>query len=284
LSTTFRDRIEGLVGDVDDTSLLTEFLSQEAIHLVELIPAEMLVPHASVTSIPTDAASLSAKDLKLLSVDRNGYEAVQVPFSDRKRVTDTDSYWLASVLTPAYYIDEENGANIIVKPDPALTSAEAKIAYIAHPRVLYNATSVDGMPESFERALMFGASLLWIRHVMHHKRDEYSAITIPSFSLSAIAPVPPSSGSVSAYVAATAGTVATTSVGTLPTVPAFVTPALPAVDLSDFDTHLGKDDVELASTELQKQRTLIEESQQVLNIAVQEFQSGIVEYQAEVQR
>ncbi len=166
---SFQSRIEDLIGTIDDTSGLDQFLTDAARHILPLLPEAMLKNIASRSLVSNDQGFVSTSKI-VLSVSRGGYPCREVDETQKQVVTNTASLFLASAEDPVFY--QEVGATdtrLFVKPDPA-TGAEASFSYVSYPSVTASSSSITGFPIHAESALVLYAAV----RVLNKRIDDHA--------------------------------------------------------------------------------------------------------------
>lgn len=167
---TFQARIEDLVGTVDDTTGLDQFLTDEARVVMGLTSRNILQNYASLDQIQHDAG-VSVRGRIALTVSRDSRPARQVPHNVEALVTDAASLHLATTRSPVFFIKTTpNDTRLFVKPAPAV-GAEAEIAYAVFPSMTASSSSNSNLPTECEAAVVTGAA----RRVLQKRMDDRDA-------------------------------------------------------------------------------------------------------------
>lgn len=169
----------------------TGFIESAQRFVVSKIPKELLWFSAKQSSAVTDANGfdVSGSDT-VLSVERNGYSAEQVPFALSKWIDDSTSLHKATALFPKYYLAQ---GKVFIKPDPASGGSEGYVYFVDY-------TQVDD-DSDLRSAVIF--------HACSSEFTKLSITELPTVSISSSAPTGISAPSISYSNAALGDAVST---------------------------------------------------------------------------
>jgi len=181
----------------------TGFIETAQRFVASKIPKELLWFAAKQSTAVTDANGFDVSGADtVLSVERNGYPAEQVPFSLSKWVDDSTSLHKATELFPKYYLAQ---GRVFIKPDPSSGGSDNGYVYYV------DYTQVDD-DSDLRSAVIFHACSQEFEKLASSKVDTWSALTAPTppsspsfgsdLSISATAPSSPSINTIS-YIDAT---------------------------------------------------------------------------------
>ena len=164
-----------------------DFIVSAQKFVVASVPKNLLKWAATVT-VPGNHGGNTSDGVKItmpigtdsiLDVSRNGFSAIEVPYSMKGFIANTSSLQLATNTYPKYYLDNANtneGSVVIVKPNP--TDSETAIA-------LYVDSSKVDDDCDLRNAVIFHASAQEFEKLASGKVSDWSDLTVP------IAPVAP---------------------------------------------------------------------------------------------
>ena len=253
-----------------------------------------------ITMTVSGGGGVSVTTAKFLYAEKNGYQATEIEASNRARVIDSGSMYLATSTSPMYY---REGGKIYVKP------SGGTVHVVDYPTISYSNSGVTGVPDDVEHLVIMGAAVKARIHQLATIREGIADILSPTYSqvefvleaipsitdltLAETAPtlVLESAPTLSDLVVSAAAPVApatpsfTDNVVTLPSTPPSYTAPVTDLSFSSATTFITtNEDVELANAELQKVSQQINKFQADIQNQVQKFNESNVEYQAGVQK
>lgn len=137
---TLISQVRAITGSSTGETSNTEvqgFLQNGIRHVLTSLPVQLSFPFASDSSSITSAVAITIDTNKLLTVERDSIDCVQVPESLGYEIGDSNSIHLATTRYPAFYL---TGNSIYIKPDPT-TAATAKAIIIDIPAIVTSATT-----------------------------------------------------------------------------------------------------------------------------------------------
>lgn len=218
---TLQSKVEDYVGTYSDTEALTNWLTQGARILIDLLPLEKLEKIATSANF-TNSIALAYK--KPLYVHVGGYEARDIPLGRKTQAAASGSIYYATATDPVSYVE---GSNLSILP-----AGTGTLVFVAYPIVSYNDTYVSLMPIELEQIVVLYTAIQCQVAKMLAKNVLLTAIS-PA-SISAIAAVTAPSFT---YTDAALGTYINALIGDFGTAPVY-NPTLPA-DLSALSITLS---------------------------------------------
>ena len=158
----------------------------------------------------------------VLSVERNGYPAEQVPFSLSKWVDDSTSLYKATELFPKYYLAQ---GKVFIKPDPSSGGSDDGYVYYV------DYTQVDD-DSDLRSAVIF--------HACSSEFTKLSITELPSISISSSAPSNIGAPSIS-YTNATLGDAISTAQDAIATAQDSISSAQDSVSLAQDSINSAQD-------------------------------------------
>ena len=159
---TFKTKVEDLIGrTITDTTALDDMLVSSAREVADTLPRKNLIQNATFTEVTSNPTDVS--DTRILSVNRNGFYANEVPYGQSARVADSGSIYYADATQdrdPVFYY---KGSSLFILDTPT-SSQKGEILSFAYPTVfdtsnnINNATAIDNFPSSAEYAVTLGAA------------------------------------------------------------------------------------------------------------------------------
>ena len=262
-------------------------------------------------SSPT-AITLPQPTDNIIDVQRNGFSAKQVPESMQGFIANSSSLHLATETYPKYYM--QAGNKVIVKPDPS-DSEPALVNYVDFLKVdddcdLRGAVIFHAVAQEFEK-IASGKVVDWSDLVaptspsltsssvsfstgapIYDKPSSPSQAAFNdywtlsdfgdsdpgSFTISAVAPAPPASPSISAP------SISAITISPLATAPVYIPPTMNTPDFSDANTWINtEEDPEMVASRVQVISAQVNEYSSRVQNALNEFNDANVEYQADLQ-
>ena len=130
MALSFKSRVEALVGDTSSLgSALDQWLSDEAKRLYNLIRN----PERYASDYSDTGTGVAITGNRIVSVDKAGVNAVEIPYSDRYKYSDSNSIFYSNSGNPKYYITNgklyviPSGGNVSLLPYPAVTGASTSL-------------------------------------------------------------------------------------------------------------------------------------------------------------
>jgi len=262
-------------------------------------------------SSPT-AITLPQPTDNIIDVQRNGFSANEVPESMQGFIANSSSLHLATETYPKYYM--QAGNKVIVKPDPS-DSEPALVNYVDFLKVdddcdLRGAVIFHAVAQEFEK-IASGKVVDWSDLVaptspsltsssvsfstgapIYDKPSSPSQAAFNdywtlsdfgdsdpgSFTISAVAPAPPASPSISAP------SISAITISPLATAPVYIPPTMNTPDFSDANTWINtEEDPEMVASRVQVISAQVNEYSSRVQNALNEFNDANVEYQADLQ-
>lgn len=126
-------------------------------YVLSSLPITLSFPFASNSSSIASAVAITVDTNKLLTVERNSIDCVQVPESLSYEIGDSNSIHLATARYPAFYL---TGNSIYVKPNPTATAtASAVIIDIPAKVTAITSTSTSSIGQFDNIVVKYGAAL-----------------------------------------------------------------------------------------------------------------------------
>lgn len=264
---SLKTRVEGYVGSITDTDLLTDILTASTKYIMDILPNDLFEQFSSTVTVASGGYGIQA--YKLLSASKGGYPARKVDASSKTALSDYNSIYYATTTDPCHYI--ENGSIYILPGGGTVT-------VVSYPTVDGSQVFIYGLPQGLDEAVI----ILSAMKELNYKANSY-VDALNSYSMdSVVAPTVPSAPSFT-YTDATLGTYVSTLVGDFGTTPTYV-PPVNTVDFTNAGTDITNDDVEIAQVELQKQGQIISKYSNDIQSNSAKFQQELSTYQSVVQK
>lgn len=143
---SFQDKVIAYTGAYTDTASLTQWLTQGAKHIVDLLSDDRVKKFATSVSVdPT--AGLDVSGYRLSYVHVNGYDARPIDAGQKAVNQDADSIHFAIARSPVYYFDI---GRLYVLP----MGTNGTLSAMVYPTVLYSATTIPNFPSELEDAVV----------------------------------------------------------------------------------------------------------------------------------
>lgn len=248
---SFKTQIEDLTGSVGDDSALTQWLTDGAKEIINMLPDDLKVKCESKETITSGSFDLDGKGeitkVMNLSSASGSYWKVCRPISSEygSLSDDADSIYYATGASPVYWIESNDSGNptLYVRP----SSGTASAWYINYPSVANGDSSISNFPDEAEYLVVLFAAIKGLHRKMVDKMADLPAdIVLPDV------PVPPVLDSSSVSTAALVN-------------PTFTPPTMSAPDFSDTNYWIST-----------------EEDPEMLTARVSEITAKISEYTARV--
>ena len=156
---TFQEQVEGItqlsIGSTPTTSELTQFLSDGAEEVINILPSNLLVyctNQDTFTSTAIDAESKILNGKKVIDVFAGGYEARQINPKKKYEAARSTSINYATATDPVFYI-QNNNINVL----PAGISC--KYNEVTYPTVTYDSDNILNFPDNCEYLVTLYASI-----------------------------------------------------------------------------------------------------------------------------
>lgn len=265
---SLKTRVEGYVGSISDTTLLTDMLTASTKYVFDLLPANDLIAFTVNQTVAT--GGYGVQPYRVLSVSKSGYPARRIDATMKSMVSDYGSMYYATTTDPVYYV--ENGS-IFILP------AGGTIAVVAYPAVDGAQTFIYGLPQGLDEAVVILTSMKELMYKSNAYIDSLNSLTMDSV----IAPTVPSAPSFT-YTDAVLGSYISTIVGSFGAIPTYLTPSNSA-SFTNAGTYISTDeDLEKAQVELSKQSTLLNQYSTDIQNNLNRFNLEATVYQAGVSR
>ena len=312
---TFKVQIEDVVGSVGDDGALTQFLTDGAKEIINVLPRELKLECSSLTNLyigNTDIVMDLDASGEILHVTRenadSGYHAPCRKISAAYGGMATDSgnmMYYATETDPVYWTGSDSGGDpkLFVIPTPT-ANQPAKIYHVKFPAVAYGDSAIVNFPDEAEYLVVLYASVKGLQRLMNNKSGSLPTLTLPPVLVA-----PPMSEK-SVTITGTAPTyqepvialiskptISDLSINTvLPIAPSdsitfttsapiYVSPVLSSPDYTDVNTWINtEEDSEMARVRLDDIKTKLEQYQSDIQNALNKFEEDSVEYQTQLKK
>jgi len=106
---TYQTRIEDLIGDFSDTTVINNALKDVAREIINILPP-ILLESMTYKREDTNGNGIALEgSSKILYADKGGYEARQVHAKSRERYEDSNSLFKATAKSPVFYVYDDKG-------------------------------------------------------------------------------------------------------------------------------------------------------------------------------
>lgn len=165
---TFTQRIEDLVGVVDDVTGLDQHCSDEAEIMLRQLPDAVVLTKAS-RYYHTGSAGWPVIGKRVIKVNRGGYACRKIEGGDYARFTTSGHLEEGHQQTPVFYIRvTATDSRLFVYPAPANPSY-GDVWYVAYPSIDADTdTSKANLPEGTEELVAVGAA----RRVLQRRKAD----------------------------------------------------------------------------------------------------------------
>jgi hypothetical protein len=261
---TFKVQIEDLIGSVGDDTLISSSIQDVGAEIISVAPLSKLKDVTKNTAITSGGLSIGAK--KIIAVDKGDYTAREIPATDKARYKSTASIYAGSDTSPVFYVE---GQSIFVIGAAATGETSGTLHFVpivptsnGTADIVHGSDSIEHFPKEAIRLLVVGGAMRCLHRMISDIK--FSTMSLP------VNPSPPSLSS--------------NSISFTTTAPVYTAP-LVAPSFSTVDTYIATDeDVELAGIKIQEINTQISEYQANIQNQLNIFNDANVEYQAELQR
>tara|TARA_R100000808_G_scaffold955_4_gene4610 strand:- start:2347 stop:3414 length:1068 start_codon:yes stop_codon:yes gene_type:complete len=266
---SFKTQIEDLIGSVGDDDLITTSIQDIGAEIISVLPPQKLLAVAKTTAITSSGLTTAGK--KVLAVDKSDLPAKEIRSIEKARYNDTASIYAASDTNPIYYIEDEK---VYVNGAAGSGATSGHLHYVpkiptsdGSTAIVEGGSTVTNFPQEAERLLVLGGAVRCLQRLMADKTSDLptdiSDVILP------VSPVPP--------------VLTSNSVTFDSTAPVYNGPVV-APAFGTVDTFISTDeDVELASVKIQEINSQIGEYQANIQNELNVFNDANVEYQANLQ-
>ena len=298
---SFQAKIEDLTGSIGDVDAISQWLTDGAKEIINLLPPELKIKASTRftlnTSTPTldlDNADGTGGNLRgemlyvaRLSANSGGFQKVcrEIPgmFGDLTN-DSTDLMYYATVTDPVYFITNNSSGNptLFVKPSP--TDAQpAYVHAIKYPVVAYGGAGIANFPDEAEYLVVLYAAIKGLHRLMNDMTGDLPNLALPVLAEASSAPTAPSLSTVS-YVDALDATVVTVDKADISGNAPTYTKNVISPDFADANTWLNtEEDSELVSSRVQIISAQLQEYQLNVQNELNEYNKENSIYQANIQ-
>jgi len=237
MATTFKVRIEDLIGPVGDNDLISDSLENIGAQIMSVAPVDKLNNISLEVTIPDGADESTASigidiaDRKVLGASKGGYRARAINSEEKTRYLDSDSIYRASDTTPVFYIKDEKA--FLIASDGLETGGTLRYV-LKKPTLTWNSNSISGFPREAISLLMIGAASRCLQRILTDKSNSLPN-NIVSPVLRGISTALPSYVSPSALVLTPPPAGADVDFSSVPSAPAYIKPVLSLTTLTEPD-------------------------------------------------
>lgn len=254
---TFQVRVEDYTGDIGDTQALSDWLTAGARFVVDLLPEHILNEHSGNVTVTT--GGLSVATYRVLKQLKNGYDAPRVDVGLMTAVQDSNSLHYAISGSPVSLIYNKK---IYIYPNGG------EIIAMVYPTIAYTASTIANFPDRMVHGVILYASIQGAIRLSSDSLGDVGALTIPT------APSAPSF----TFTDVTGETV------TLPSTPTYTKPTSNA-SFTNVSTYIATDeDLDMATTEIGHQKTVLEQHQMDLYNELNEFNGEVEVFKSTLQK
>ena len=154
-ATSIKSRIKDLLTDVTvDNTAIGQFATDAAKEIVNVLPMGMLWSMSTTSSVTGSGAPITSA--RILSVSRNGYTAIEIPFSDMARYEPSSgSIYEATAKSPVYY---KKAGKVFVLPT---ASSGATVEHVNYPTIEFDddLTSFVEAPDEIEHLIILKTAI-----------------------------------------------------------------------------------------------------------------------------
>ena len=260
---TFQVRVEDKVGTVSDTVAISDWLTDGARHITNLIPPDKLEKYT--VALPDAGSGISVALYRVLKAHKLDYGARRIDAGMKARAEDSNSIHYATTDDPCWTII--NGKAYVI---PSGGTVQA----MAYPTVVYSESTITSFPSDLEDGVVTYAAM---RARLRQLSDLYESIDSLSFN-SGVLPIAPSAPSftftavsyvdanydAATYVDALIDTISSTSISFTDSLS--YTPPVFQGNYTNTDTALAAEDIELGNAHLSK-----------VNVRLNEYQNDLAQ-------
>tara|TARA_Y100000401_G_scaffold87938_1_gene73464 strand:+ start:774 stop:1940 length:1167 start_codon:yes stop_codon:yes gene_type:complete len=179
---TFKVQIEDLTGAVSDDSALTQWLTDGAKEIINILPAKLKEKCASISILnATNGTTLDMDSgdngrfgeiiqVTRLSADSGGYyiPCRKLHFMYGDLANDSSSIYYASATDPAYWVTSNSSGASTLFVKPTTTNAQpANVYRIAYPSVAHGDSVVANFPDEAEYLVVLYASIKGLQRLQN---------------------------------------------------------------------------------------------------------------------
>ena len=146
---TFKERVESYVGDTSFDSSLTEWLTDSARALVNLVPQNRVNQYS--LSRGADGG-VDVTDCRVLGATRSSVFAREIHHGESTKAADVNSLYIARADDPVFYTKD---GTLYVLP----TGGSPETQVIPFPTVLFSDDEIDNFPDDFEHLVVLRAAI-----------------------------------------------------------------------------------------------------------------------------
>jgi len=154
-ATSIKSRILDLLSDVViDNTAIGQFATDAAKEIVNVLPLEMLWSMSTAQTIHlTNGVTVTSS--RVLSVNKGGKLAREIPFSDRTRYSEAASIYNATNNSPVYY---KQGGKVFILPT---STGTAQVETVSYPVINYSddLSSFVGAPDEIEHLIILKTAI-----------------------------------------------------------------------------------------------------------------------------
>lgn len=252
---TFKVRIEDLIGAVNDDTALSDWLTEGARRVILYLPESKLENYPT-TALTDGGSGVTISNYRLIRAHKSGYGARRIDAGLKTQAGLATSIHYATATDPVWYVELSKAF--------VLPSGGSVIA-IAFPTVSASAETNTSFPLEHENAIVLYAAIRGrLRQIYDLINTSLGGLSFTTQS----APTAPSAPSF-VYVDANGETIASTSILFSDTVN--YTPPVFTGIFTGTDTALTNQDIELASGHLNKVNSQLDLFQKDLFNSLNEF-------------
>ena len=194
---TFQAKIEDLTGSIGDTDALTQWLTDGAKEIINILPPQLKIKASTRSTLNTSAPTLDLDNadgsggnlrgevlhVTRLSADSGGFEKAcrEIPgmFGDLTN-DSTDLMHYATATDPVYFITNNSSGHPTLFVKPTTTDAQpANVYRIAYPSVAYDDSVIANFPNEAEYLVVLYAAIKGLHRLMNNKNNELPAFVSP---------------------------------------------------------------------------------------------------------
>ena len=179
---TFKVQIEDLTGAVNDDSALTQWLTDGAKEIINILPAKLKEKCASISILnATNGTTLDMDSgdngrfgeiiqVTRLSADSGGYYTPcrKLHFMYGDLANDSSSIYYASATDPAYWVTSNSSGASTLFVKPTTTNAQpANVYRVAYPSVAHGDSVVANFPDEAEYLVVLYASIKGLQRLQN---------------------------------------------------------------------------------------------------------------------
>lgn len=283
-SPTLKTQIDSLIGTGITAAEYNPWVEAGARTIVDILKPEDMQRHSTSYSVPS-VGGLNVVLYRIWRVLVGGNTAIQRDEGQSTQVGDSNSFYKASVLTPAYIIS----AGIMKCYNGAALSIGNMIG-IKYPTGIDTSidTEIEGVPENLHYAVVLYAAIQGrIQQLTTLMKTTMANLAVPSFSASSIAVPSAITITTVGYTDASHTAVSHTDIGEMPAVPTF-TPAVLPVEIEEsivsFDAATNSEDIELAQSALTKAERMLNKYQMLIQENLGSFNKEMTRQKADIDK